>query len=142
MKSDLFFFEENLNSELYQKILRRCIPENRLTFAYKQKTKLKGKWQFLQDNSRVHKAKNSMKVLDELVVSHPPKSPDLNPIEDIWSYLDREVKASKVTTIQGLKRVLTKVWKNLPWDEIRKSVDSMEKRIQLCRESGGNRIPH
>ena len=78
MKSDLFFFEENLNSELYQKILKHCITENRLTFAPKQKTKLRGKWQFLQDNSRVHKAKNSMKILDELVgdrlILHPPKS--------------------------------------------------------------------
>jgi hypothetical protein len=146
MKSNLFFFQENLNSELYQKILKRCITEDRLIFGPKQKTKLRGKWQFLQDNSRVHKAKNSMKVLDTLVgdriISHPPRSPDLNPIEDMWSYLDRQVKASRVTTIQGLKSVLTKAWKNLPWTEIQKSVDSMEKRIQLCRESGGNRIQY
>ena len=63
------------------------------------------RWQFLQDNSRVHTAKKSMAVLKELVgdrlLSHPAKSPDLNPIENMWSYLDRRVKESSVTSISG-----------------------------------------
>ena len=110
MKSKLFCFQGNLNSDLYQKILQQRLNEKKLLYAPKSKHRLAQHWQFLQDNSRVHTAKNSMKVLRELVgdriISHPAKSPDLNPIEDVWSYLDRQVKQAKVTTISGLKRVL------------------------------------
>ena len=49
-----------------------------------------------------------MKLLGELtklrMYKHPPKSPDFNVMEDVWSYLDRHVRASKVTTIKGLKK--------------------------------------
>lgn len=146
MKSKLFCFQENLNSELYQRILRQHLDEKKLIYAPRSKTRLARKWQFLQDNSRVHTAKKSMKVLKELVgnriIPHPAKSPDLNPIENMWSYLDRKVKEAKVTTIPGLKRVLQREWKKLPWAEVRKSVDSMEQRTQLCREAEGERIPY
>lgn len=146
IKSKLFCFQENLNADRYQQILRQCLDEKKLLYAPNSKRKLTRRWQFLQDNSRVHTAKKSMAVLKELVgdrlLSHPAKSPDLNPIENMWSYLDRRVKESSVTSISGLKRVLLREWKNLPWTEIRKCVDSMEQRTKLCRESGGNRLSY
>lgn len=75
-------------------------------------------------------------------IPHPPLSPDLNPIEDMWSYLDRKVKEAGVTSIKQLKRVLTKEWNNLPWSLIRKSVNSMPRRLEKCLECGGSRIDY
>ena len=49
------------------------------------------------------------------VRQHPAVSPDLNVMEDVWSYLDRHVRASKVTTIRGLKKKLTQLWNDLSW---------------------------
>ena len=46
------------------------------------------------------------KLVGDRLISHPAKSPDLNPIEDMWSYLDRKVKEAKVTSIRSLKTVL------------------------------------
>ena len=43
---------------------------------------------------------------------------DLNPIEDVWSHLDRKLKTAKVTCIRGLKRFLNKAWESLSWDII------------------------
>ena len=80
--------------------------------------------------------------LGDRLVAHPAMSLDLNPIEDMWSYLDRKVKEARVTNISRLKAVLTKEWRALPWTEIRKSVNSMERRLQMCIESNGNRIPY
>ena len=77
------------------------------------------------------------KIVGDRLVVHPPLSPDLNTIEDMWSYLDRKVKEAEVTNIHHLKRVLNKEWKNLPWSLIRKSVDSMPRRLQKCLEGGG-----
>src|SRR4051812_32578739 len=44
--------------------------------------------------SRWHKAKKAMSDLKELVgeniIAHPAQSPDLNILEDLWSYLDKK----------------------------------------------------
>jgi hypothetical protein len=63
-------------------------------------------------------------------------------MEDLWSYLDRKVKAAKVTTIQGLKRKLTQEWNALDWHEIRLSVDSMPKRLHDCIKLEGARTQY
>ncbi len=69
---------------------------------------LNKKWLFLQDNARYHKTTKSMEKVEEMVgdryIEHPAKSPDLNPMEDMWSYLDRKVKEARCKTIKSLKR--------------------------------------
>ena len=79
---------------------------------------MKKKWKFLQDGARAHTAKKSIEVIHELIGNrlhkHPAKSPDLNPIENMWSYLDRKVKESKIISILALKKKLKKEWDNLP----------------------------
>jgi transposase len=140
-KTELYFFEENLNSDMYVKILKSRLKENKITYA-----RTEFEWQFLQDGHRAHTSKKSMAFLGEhmgdRLVEHPAMSPDLNPIEDIWSYLDRKVKEAKVTNIRRLKTVLTQEWRALPWSVIRKSVNSMDRRLQICIDSDGNRIPY
>ena len=122
MKTKLHFFQENMNSDLYVKILKKSLKETQITYASRTPKKLIETWYFLQDNSAVHKSKKSMKSVEKIVgdrlISHPPLSSDLN-IEDIWSYLDRKVKEAKVTNISHLKRILNKEWKNLPWSYVR-----------------------
>ena len=117
-----------------------------MIYAPDCRSKSKGKWLFLQDNSSVHKSKKSMEIVEKIVgnklVSDPAKSPDLNPMEDIWSYLDRKVKAAKVASIRSLKALLKREWDALPWTEIRKSVSSIRRRLELCIESGGKRLPY
>jgi transposase len=146
MKTELYFFQENLTSELYQSILKDHLSESKLIYASKAPKKLPENWNFLQDNATTHKAKKSMEVVRELVgdrlISHPAKSPDLNPIEDMWSYLDRKVRAARITSIRTLKRFLKKEWKSLPWSEIRKSVGSMPRRLKSCIERRGSRTPY
>ncbi len=146
MKTKLYFFQKNMNSDLYISILKKSLKETQITYAPNTPKKLKGNWIFLQDNSAIHKSKKSMKVVEELVgdrlIAHPPVSPDMNAIENMWSYLDRKVKAAQVTNISHLKRVLNKEWKNLPWSEIRKSVDSMPRRLEQCLELGGKRTEY
>jgi transposase len=145
-KTPLYFFEENMDSALYQQVLEQRITEENIIYAPDTPKSLMKKWRFLQDGARAHTAKSSMKVIEELIGNrlhkHPAKSPDLNPIEDIWSYLDRKVIEAKITTIASLKKKLKKEWDNLPWAEIKKSVDSMKRRIQTVEECGGGRTDY
>jgi len=139
-KTKLFIFEKNLNAALYQTILRRHLPP---ACSPDCPRRLQNNWFFVQDNSRLHTTEESMAVLQELtenrLYKHPPNSPDLNIIEDIWSYMDRAVRHSKVTTLQGLKRTLTKLWNALDWGYVRTSVMSMPKRLIECTERKGER---
>ena len=143
-RTELYCFQENLNSKVYQRILKQNLKESKLIYSSDAPKTLPGNWIFLQDNAPSHKAKKTMEVIQELVgdrfIRHPAKSPDLNIIELIWAILDRKVKAAEITNIKTLTRFLKKQWKALPWRQIRNCVDSMPERLKLCRESGGNRL--
>ena len=87
-----------------------------------------------------------METLEELVgnrwIEHPAKSPDLNPMENLWSYLDRKVKAARPKTIKSLKRILTQSWNVLSWGYIAKSTKSMNRRLAKCIENEGERLDY
>ena len=144
-KFQLYFFQENLDQHLYQQILRSRLKEKKITYA-PGSSRIRKKWVFLQDNDPKHKAKKSMELLEELVgtryIKHPPYSPDLNPMENIWSHLNRKVQEHHVTTIRYLKQVLTTEWKSMPWSVIRSAVDSMPTRLQQCIARNGGRTDY
>ena len=102
--------------------------------------RIRDKWVIVQDNDPKHKTDESMQLLGQLfnnrLFEHPSNSPDFNVMEDAWSYLDRMVKKCNIRTIQGLKKRLTQLWNELPWDYIRQSVDSMPARLQRCLNIG------
>lgn len=143
-KTDLYFFEENLTAKLYQSIVSNRLPPK--DFAPDCPERLKENWYFLQDNDPKHKAKGSMKLLRQLtgrrMYQHPPNSPDFNVMEDAWSYLNRHVRASRITTIRGLKKKLTKLWKDLSWTEFHPSIDSMPTRLRQCLKRRGARTDY
>lgn len=139
-KTKLYFFEKNLDGELYQSILDARLPPD---CAPDCPTPLKTNWYFIQDNAKMHKTQESMATLEDLVGTRlyelPPYSPDFNIIEDIWSYMDRAVRTAKIKTLRGLKRTLTKIWKELSWDYVRRSVDSIPARLNECIALQGER---
>jgi len=143
MKSKLYFFTENLKSPLYQKILASRLAKDKITFSSDSPVRLPNNFEFLQDNDPKHKAKKTMELLQEIVnnrrIDHPAQSPDLNIMEDLWSYLDRKVKAANIKTIQGLKRKITSEWEKLPWSYIRNSVGTMPARLAECVKLEGAR---
>jgi hypothetical protein len=58
-------------------------------------------------------------------------------MEDIWSYLDREVKKKRISSLKQLQRELTTTFNNIPWEYVRKSVESMPRRLQQCVDNCG-----
>lgn len=143
MKSKLYIFTSNLTSELYRKIISRNLQEKNITYSPDCPARLPGSWQFLQDNDPKHKAKKTMTELEDLlenrVICHPAQSPDLNVMEDLWSYLDRKVKRTNIKTIAGLKKKLTILWEAMPWSVIRTSVVTMNARLAECEKLRGER---
>lgn len=136
--------KENLNSQGYSEILKKHLPPKTTT-----RDCPKGKeddWKLLQDNATIHKTQEIMDYIEQeapyYVRKYPPNSPDFNIIEDIWSQINDELNKYKITNLQSLERHLKMIWKNLSWEKVRKSVDSLPNRLNDCIELKGERTKY
>jgi transposase len=96
----------------------------------------------MQDNAPCHTAgvtKAYLAAVGIPTLTWPPLSPDLNPIEHMWDYLKRKVRARDPApeTILALQAALVEEWDVCPQDTIRKLIRSMRNRIECVRNANG-----
>ena len=93
----------------------------------------------MHDNARLHVARICRQFLNRNnvnVLPWPAVSPDMNPIEDIWDYLGRKVRArGNVHNLRDLENALIQEWNNIPNVVIRRYVRSMRGRLAACINS-------
>ena len=89
---------------------------------------------FQMDNDPKHTAKATTELLRQQpyeVMTWPPQSPDLNPIEQLWSYLKNQLgkyETDPSGVIELWERVQVE-WHKIPVELCRKLVESMPNRI-------------
>ena len=91
-------------------------------------------WIYQQDNDPKHKSKRATQWFQDhniRLLDWPAQSPDLSPIENLWDYVNREVKKQKPGSVDELWNSIQKVWAEIPKDLCAKLVGTMPKR---CRE--------
>ena len=97
-------------------------------------------WKFQQDNAPCHKAKRVTEWLaqNEIdVLPWPARSPDLNPIEHLWAYMDRKLLETPVSTMAELELALQRHWREIPRDLCANLVESMPRRVEACIKARG-----
>ena len=97
-------------------------------------------WYFQQDNAPCHKAKTVMSWLEGSgvnVLSWPPQSPDLNPIEYLWNVLFKKITGNKPQNTNSLFEMLQKKWQSIEVDTCRNLVHFMPRRIRTVDKSRG-----
>ena len=102
-------------------------------------------WIFQQDCATCHTAKSVKKWFEEediTVLPWPAKSPDLNPIENIWSWIDRRLEACKMTNVDELKTEIHRIWQEIPKEMCMRLVESMPKRVRACYLARGGHFKY
>ena len=118
------------------------ILEKHLLPLIKEEFNCRGYW-FQDDNAPVHTAKdvkkwilmNKIKVLPDW----PSQSPDLNPIEHLWSELERRIrsKPQAITNIAELETALQEEWGKISQSQVMALIESMPRRIEAVISSNG-----
>ncbi|GFX75486.1 transposable element Tcb2 transposase [Trichonephila clavipes] len=74
----------------------------------------------------------------------PAHSPDLNPIENVWDALGRQVAGRNYppTNKNTLIRALTEEWDKLPQQLLDNVVQSLVRRVECCITLHGGHIPY
>ncbi len=89
---------------------------------------------FQQDNAPCHKAQ----IISDWFLEHdneftllkwPPQSPDLNPIEQLWDVVEREIRIMNVqpTNLQQLRDAIMSIWTKI-------SEECFNTLLNLCHE--------
>jgi transposase len=102
---------------------------------------------FLYDGAKCHTAKKSMRFLRKKEIKgqlNPPKSPDLNPIENAWAWMAKEVYFDKLgyENVDELKEAIFDAWKAMPQELIDKLIDSMPNRMKKVLDRRGRAIDY
>jgi transposase len=139
-RTKLYFFERNLDGDEYRSILTRGLPEMKKIFG-------SNAWTFQHDGAPAHSARDTNDWLRANVPSFisagrggewPPKSPDLNWIENIWSILKAKSSEGELpTSLEALRRRLTTAWASIPAEVFKNCAESMRTRLaEVVRERG------
>jgi len=101
---------------------------------------------FVEDGAPAHATKatkawckrNLPKFIEK--TSWPPNSPDINPVENLWSIMDEVVyKDPTPKTIKDLKRGFKQAWKNIPLSALYDLSHSMPQQLQnVIKNKGGH----
>lgn len=73
----------------------------------------------------------------------PSRSPDLNPIENIWAYITNKIRSVdfRPASVEELQQAIENAWESLAEDyDMRNLILSMRRRLQLVLEANGGAI--
>ncbi|GBM11601.1 hypothetical protein AVEN_180149-1 [Araneus ventricosus] len=122
-------------------------PSSYMTFKSDIKTLTfchHGQWRRENDNSTVHRAGRICDWFYDhshtlLHFDWPAKSPDLNPIENLWDILGQRVKRRNQhpRILVGLRDQILSEWPKLDATDLQNLEDSLPNRIQVIMKSRG-----
>ena len=69
-------------------------------------------------------------------------SPNLNPIENLWTPLKRGIKRRRPTNKDQLWEIAQEEWRNITPETCKTLVQSMPKRLRLVLNNKGHAIPY
>ena len=123
-----------MDSEMYRQVLiHQMIPSSRDLFG-------RNNFIFQHDNDPKHTSGIVKRYIENKglnLLPWPAQSPDLNPIENLWSELDSRLSKRTCNTETQLMTVLQEGWANLDHNYLQKLVESMPRRCKAVIKARG-----
>ena len=116
---DAVYYQENILQEILVPMLRRTRTTGPLDG--RKCPDIMSEMTFMQDGARCHTAATTLQWLQDHEIKFwgkeewPPNSPDLNPIENLWSILKEDMASEKKQpqNIAELEKLLQRSWKKI-----------------------------
>lgn len=91
-------------------------------------------WRLQLDNATPHTAVATAATLEthgvpELLFQ-PPHSPDLNPIENVWTVMKKRLESETFNNLAGLRRAVKDIWQSFTVSDLENITSSMPDRIE------------
>ena len=134
----IVFYEGSLNTDSYCGVLNEDLLAT-ADILYPDG------YSFIQDNAPCHSANTTTAWLQGHNVNTLPWpliSPDLNPIENVWSILKVRVEKRQPKTKAELKTAIEEEWHMIGDATMQNLVTSMVKHLRLCIFSHGNSVKY
>ena len=100
----------------------------------------------MQDSASCHTAAATTHFLRENNVDvyeyWPSNSPFLNPIENVWVYIEHKLKKRVCTSENELYEQIESAWNAIPISLLHALYDSMPKRVRAVRKGHGKAIKY
>ena len=130
-KRNLIVVQGNFNAQGY---INQILQPEAVPFLPRH-----GPAMLMHDNARPRVARICRQFLNRNnvnVLPWPVVSPDMNPIEQIWDYIGRKVRArGNLHNLRDLENALIQEWNNIPNVVIRRYARSMRGRLAACINS-------
>lgn len=106
---------------------------------------------FLQDGDPSQNSAAARKEwgkLDITLLKIPPRSPDINPLENVFHLLDRKLKSDAIEqtitheTYEGFSARVQNTLENFAVELVDKIIDTMPKRISQIVSGAGERLKY
>ncbi len=122
-----FFEKTNVTALVYQEMLEHfMLPSAGQLFKDADLI-------FQQDFAPAHMAKSTKSCLNDHdvgVLDCPANSPDLHPIENLWSIVKRKMRNKRPNNADEQKATVKETWASIPPQQCHKLITSMPRRIE------------
>ncbi len=130
----LCFLKSTVNAAIYQEILEH--------FMLPSADKHYGDADFIfqQDLAPAHTAKGTKSWFNDhgvTVLDWAANSPDLKPIENLWSIVKRKMRDTRPNNADDLKATVKETWASIPPQQCHKLITSMPRRIEAVIKAKG-----
>jgi len=132
-------FVGEFNAPKYVDILQHNLIQTALDFYPREH------WWFQQDNAPQHTSHLAQRWFHNHgvdLLDFPPYSPDLNPIENLWSILKARIENRLARTTDEIERVLKEEWEALDKELLVSLAHSMPTRCAAVVANHGHKAPY
>ena len=97
---------------------------------------------FMQDSAPCRTAKSVKQWLNDCQVPYfsdwPGNSPDLNPIENLWSIVKQRLRDRDTSSLPRLEAAIRDIWSTLSPELLQNLAESVPRRLEACLNHKGN----